>query len=643
MRPTALIPVLCCIAALVLSFLCLFAGHKASYMEHYHLLTLNTSLLGETLLNDTRSTNTGNTITNLLNSIPNAIEGAINDQIGEITARIGIEDFYSMHMLDYCYGQYVPGEVANATLKQSEIHKNVTGCSASKAMYKFDPTQIVQDALNKTTGNRVTLDDLRWPDDIRTGTRALNALMAAMFVLYVVAICFIFVALAAAILAVLASGRLSACVNFLVATLALLAIGLASALVTAVMVRATDLINKYGNRIGIVATRGGKFLALTWAATALMLIVVLLWIVEFCIGRRRRTTTPSAKHGMDRELTYMIHMFYETTTRLNPSSIHRVTNLIQLNVTNLKYAQDGFMKNGRTTGLTFEVRGYLAHGQALSIRHVVHYNQTTNPYLPVLGIGTVEIPTKRSPNTSGVSSHGTLLLHDVLHVPDSICNFIGPPLYTTDGYNPILGPRSTKSSGTIKDKKGRNVAYFDPKSRLFAIKLRCPSDWPKYGPHTLKKNGLYVLGCRWDAAERRKWQEFAGSHRTVTSGLNSASYTPDEMAFLKKNYGSEYYFLRQHGLKIHAEEDREDGRALLRAMMREDETLEDETSEDEESELDFEGHQADYHFTERQLDWIETHYDNSEEFMISYRLKFYDDEDVEEAKAILDALMKEDD
>ncbi|EAT77428.1 hypothetical protein HBH56_213410 [Parastagonospora nodorum] len=296
MRLTALVPVLCCIVALILSFLCLFAGHKQSFMEDYHLLTLNTSLLGETLLSESRPTDTSNPLTNLLNSIPNEISSAINDRIGEITARLGIEDFYSAHMLDYCYGQYTPLEVANATISDDDISKNVTGCSQSQAMYKFDPTRIVEEALNRTTGQRVTLQDLKWPQDIEDGVKALNALMAAMFVLYVIAICLIFVAFVAALFAVIASGRLSACLNFLMALLAFIAIGLASALVTAVMVKATDLINQYGNDIGVEASKGNKFLALTWAATGVMFVVLLAWVVEFCVGRRQKRT-PYAKHG----------------------------------------------------------------------------------------------------------------------------------------------------------------------------------------------------------------------------------------------------------------------------------------------------------------------------------------------------------
>ena len=263
----------------------------------------------------------------------------------------------------------------------------------------------------------------------------------------------------------------------------------------------------------------------------------------------------------------------------------------------------------------------------------------------MLGIGTVEIPTKRSPNTSGVSSHASLLLHEVLHVPDFICNVIGQPLWLTDGYNPII-KSGTKFKGTIKDSKGKNVAYFHPGSPLFAIKVRSPLDWPKLGPHALKKDRLYVLGCRWDASEEQKWRVFQAASRIPILAQNVARYTAEETAFLKKNYGSEFHFLVQHGLKIFSDEDRQEGRAILRAIMQETDTSEGEDLDDNEDEFDeseLEGHQADYNFTERQLEWIEQNFGNSERFMISYGLKFYDDDDLEEAKAIAQALMDRDD
>lgn len=122
---------------------------------------------------------------------------------------------------------------------------------------------------------------------------------------------------------------------------------------------------------------------------------------------------------------------------------------------------------------------------------------------------------------------------------------------------------------------------------------------------------------------------------------NDDHYTDAEKAFLKKHYGSELKFLMTQGLSIYKDERREDGRQILRALMQD----EDEDGEDDEegSEFDFTGHQADYNFTHKQLDWIEKNYKNSENFMISYGLKFYDNDDLHEAKAIANAMMRDDD
>jgi hypothetical protein len=100
-----------------------------------------------------------------------------------------------------------------------------------------------------------------------------------------------------------------------------------------------------------------------------------------------------------------------------------------------------------------------------------HSLLTSPGYLPVLGVGSVEIPTKRSPNRSSVSSYGSLHLKHVLHVPGFICNVIGASISISDGYEVDIGGGPTKW-GTIKDSRGKNMAYFDPNRRLFSIKVR---------------------------------------------------------------------------------------------------------------------------------------------------------------------------
>ncbi|KAF2739154.1 integral membrane protein-like protein [Polyplosphaeria fusca] len=295
MRPTALIPALCCVVALVLSFLCLFAGHKKGFMEDYHYLTLNTSRIGQNLVNSTLDL-PDNPFTNLINNVTSSFGNEINDATADLAEALGIEDWYSAHLLDYCYGDYTPAALANATVKQDDIHKNISGCSNRTAAFAFNPTTIIENALNES-GVDVSLQDLNWPDDIQRGIDALRILTKTMFILYCIAIGFIGVSLLAALPAVFASGRLAACLNILVATLAFIAIGLASALSTAVIVKGADVINKYGQEVGVEAHKGSKFMAITWAATAAMFVALVLWCVETCIGHRRRRGTYVAKHG----------------------------------------------------------------------------------------------------------------------------------------------------------------------------------------------------------------------------------------------------------------------------------------------------------------------------------------------------------
>ncbi|KAF2437436.1 integral membrane protein-like protein [Karstenula rhodostoma CBS 690.94] len=295
MRPTALIPALLSAAALVLAFLCLFAGHKKDFMEDYHILTLNTSRLGEGVINGTLG-QSDSTLGSLWNLVPDSIQNDVSEAAGVVTEKLGIEDFYSAHLLDYCYGQYTPAESPNATLPASAIHKNVSACSNQTAMFYFNPTQIIEDALAKS-GLDITLDDLEWPSDIQRGLDALRIVSVTAFVLYCISIGLIFLSFVGAVVAVFAAGRLSACVNLLVGILAFVAIGLASALVTAVIEKGGDVINEKGADVGVVAGKGRRFMALTWAATGLVGVVLVVWVVEMCAGRRRRGAYGGAKHG----------------------------------------------------------------------------------------------------------------------------------------------------------------------------------------------------------------------------------------------------------------------------------------------------------------------------------------------------------
>lgn len=267
----------------------------------------------------------------------------------------------------------------------------------------------------------------------------------------------------------------------------------------------------------------------------------------------------------------------------------------------------------------------------------------------VAGVGTVILPVKKAPSRSGKNAHGKIILRNVLHCPNALCNIFAFPggSGTTDNgedYD-VTTVGDKKRKGAIRKKDGSPVAYFDPTGRLFQIKLSGPPYGPITGSTVLKGDGIYMINVRWPAAERER---YAKHLRTIRDAITAAQprYTDAEKEWLKGNFKNEYTFLQRYGLSIYKEEDREEGRAILRALIEDDkdtdtEVTDEYTGSDDDSD-DLDGHMADYHFDEQSLDWIEKHYKNSRNFMFSFGLKFYDDDDCFEAQRIVHAMMEED-
>lgn len=71
--------------------------------------------------------------------------------------------------------------------------------------------------------------------------------------------------------------------------LAFLALGIASGIETAVVVKVVDALNQYGGQIGVAAYKGTIFMVFTWVATGVMLAATLTWLVDCCIPRRNKS------------------------------------------------------------------------------------------------------------------------------------------------------------------------------------------------------------------------------------------------------------------------------------------------------------------------------------------------------------------
>lgn len=280
MRWSSLITLLCSAAALVLSFLLLFAGGTRSFLQDTDVLTLNMSRLGYTGNVFNTTDGNGGLLSDIINSAQADVNELINNATAEVASQLNISDFYTVHVMNYCEGQYTPS--AAAAVVGEDVSEDTTYCSPRNALFHFNVTEIVSNALPAP----ITLGDISWPQAVTDAQNTIRAASIAAVILYILAIVFTGLAFLGAVFGFFTSGRLSACCNVIIDLLAFLCIGGASGVATAIMIIAVNRLNEYGADLGVSATRGNKFLGMTWAATGVMLIALIVSFVQLCVGRR---------------------------------------------------------------------------------------------------------------------------------------------------------------------------------------------------------------------------------------------------------------------------------------------------------------------------------------------------------------------
>ncbi|APA13769.1 hypothetical protein sscle_11g085390 [Sclerotinia sclerotiorum 1980 UF-70] len=298
MQLLATIPMACSIITFVLGMLCIFAGSKPGFMEDYHIIALNTSGIGQDLIptpsagssSTPTSISPGGIVSSISNLIPrepgigdniaNALGDIGNEIADKLAEKLGIQEWYSMHLMDTCEGSYTP----NATAKGAGY--NVSSCTNATAMYHFNISSIISDQLS-IGPLHLNLGDIGWPSAIQDGLDTLSAAMNATFVFYCIGIAAAGLAIFTSLAAIFITGRLFSFLNWGLASLSLLALAIASIIVTVLQDKAADIINKFGNDIGVYAYKGHKYLTLTWVATAIIAVATIVWVAIFHIGRKQ--------------------------------------------------------------------------------------------------------------------------------------------------------------------------------------------------------------------------------------------------------------------------------------------------------------------------------------------------------------------
>ena len=316
------------------------------------------------------------------------------------------------------------------------------------------------------------------------------------------------------------------------------------------------------------------------------------------------------------------------------------------------------------------------------------------------GIGDVELAVKTHPTRNGRIAQGILLLRDVLYAPAVLCNILGCPIL--QDCTLTLG---SQEPNRLRDRHtGVTVALLDSPS-LWRLRLRGQSPTQT----SLDPGGAYVIGAIWPISQRILWHIFklgnmpssaprpeamskpeqattsnkdlvvkakpeAGANKDRTVFAMAATkpvlppLTPEEKAWLKTNFRSEYHFLLMYHLSIYKDEDRAEGRSILKALMAKDEPESDSddgrpaiSKDDDDDGVDEEdenssssstnsflhgfkdsstSHLADRYFNEKELKWIEIFYWHSGNFMLSCGLKPWCDQDCKIAQSMVRRMME---
>ena len=195
----------------------------------------------------------------------------------------------------------------------------------------------------------------------------------------------------------------------------------------------------------------------------------------------------------------------------------------------------------------------------------------------VEGIGEVTLCT----TTDSTPEHQTIVLHEVLYAPGSICNIIGGTIardyeilltFRSD-YSRILHPQTGACYGLLDNCKLQRL-------RLWGYRPDQTS---------LDINKTHIIRATWSSGERALWETFKQQQKmrasmtdsnaktggnmgsSATKPSLSPPLTQSERKWLKEHWDGEFKFLRSYNLSIYEEEDRDEGRRIMRAFMAADE------------------------------------------------------------------------
>ncbi|KAG5999115.1 hypothetical protein E4U54_002054 [Claviceps lovelessii] len=295
-RPVILLPMVLALVAFILSMLARYAGHEQGFMEEYAVLRLDTSKLGHDILGKVSEENKtggekkknahgfGGDALEKLSELTDGVKGKINEAVGHIVdkvvKKIGIKEWYSLHITNWCEGDWSP----NSTVVDAGL--NITNCSSFITDGRFDLRKIVDKEI-QAGPFKINPASITWPDTIQKKLDTLARALLALLNAYAVCAGLSGLAFVCSIVAFWKPDlRRIVLMNLVVSAPGFLVLFISSATVTASANFAVAAVNDLGGVVGLSATAGTKFYTLTWVATGFMGFVSLFWVGKYLAMRK---------------------------------------------------------------------------------------------------------------------------------------------------------------------------------------------------------------------------------------------------------------------------------------------------------------------------------------------------------------------
>lgn len=258
------------LAAFVLPLLLLLSGRTPSYLPPLHIIELNTSHLMPASTIDDAIADTG---IPFLDDLADSVSSSASDTVNAVADRLGVHDFYTAHLLTYCWGE----------------EQDVTGCDGQHVPFEFDPIPILETDLV----DDVTLENLGFPvDDVKDKMRILKTVYKVMGIFVLVATILAGVSVLVGIWG-LFGGRLSAALLGTLMGIAALLLIVAAVMATIIAIKVRDVLNRELDDVGITADESRDFLGVMWGAVAAALLATTVWGLGCCMGGRKHSKRDS--------------------------------------------------------------------------------------------------------------------------------------------------------------------------------------------------------------------------------------------------------------------------------------------------------------------------------------------------------------